>query len=243
MPYTLHPKINLPEDKERKVWRYMDFEKFESLINESSLYFPRLSQLTDYDELEGILSKKTVERLRDRHNKHSGFEAEEIKKYTEKQFKVLRMQRETLLVSSWHINENESLAMWNIYSKRNKGIAIQSTISDLIESFHPDERDIYIGQINYIDYNVDETPFNYVFYPALHKTKNYDYERELRAIIIHGEGGSGDLIKVDLDKLINCIYISPKSEISLQDNVVKLLQRYGLKKDLIRSDLEQKPLY
>ena len=43
----------------------------------------------------------------------------------------LRKLGNRFLVNSWHMNEYESAAMWDIYSTRDFGIAIRSTIKRL----------------------------------------------------------------------------------------------------------------
>ena len=46
----------------------------------------------------------------------------------------LRKLGNRFLVNSWHMNEYESAVMWDIYSTRDFGIAIQSTIKRLCDS-------------------------------------------------------------------------------------------------------------
>lgn len=47
-----------PEDKDCKLWRYMDFSKFMSLITTSQLYFSRSDKFPDI--YEGHLSSKLL---------------------------------------------------------------------------------------------------------------------------------------------------------------------------------------
>lgn len=39
-----------------------------------------------------------------------------------------------LFVNCWNMNENESDAMWKVYASNDKGIAIQSSLGNLIDS-------------------------------------------------------------------------------------------------------------
>jgi len=45
--YTPHEVFTFPPDDLVKIWRYMDFTKFVSLLEKRSLYFPRIDQLED----------------------------------------------------------------------------------------------------------------------------------------------------------------------------------------------------
>ena len=52
-------------------------------------------------------------------------------------------------------NQNESAVMWTSYSKFGEGVAIQSTIRRLKESFSSNEAIIKAGKIKYKDYTRD----------------------------------------------------------------------------------------
>ena len=38
--YAEHPSFHLPTNPSAKIWRYMDFTKFVSLLETNALYFP-----------------------------------------------------------------------------------------------------------------------------------------------------------------------------------------------------------
>jgi hypothetical protein len=42
-----HRVFQKPEDENAKIWRYMDFTKFVSLLDTKSLYFTRVDRLGD----------------------------------------------------------------------------------------------------------------------------------------------------------------------------------------------------
>ena len=131
-------------------------------------------------------------------------------------------------VSCWHMNEHESAAMWEIYkSGQPQGIAIRSTYRNLAESI-TDERTIYIGTVSYIDFDTEAISDRNSLYPYVHKRKYFEYEREIRAVycapsmVPHESkadtvtwgpvGPKAEPISVDLDRLINAVYVSPKAE-------------------------------
>jgi len=45
--YETHPTFLQPESENIKVWRYLDFTKFLSLIDSSCLYFTRVDRFDD----------------------------------------------------------------------------------------------------------------------------------------------------------------------------------------------------
>jgi hypothetical protein len=244
MLYSEHPACNIPKDMNQKVWRYMDFTKFVFILEEQALFFPRLSSLSLSDPLEGFLTKPTVAKFR---NIPEGLTAEEVAKkraIREHNLSVLRMGRNLLFVSSWYVNSHESIAMWKLYLKSGEGVAIQSTTGRMIESFANTEDKVFIGLIDYIDYDEDEIPWDNLFYLALHKRKSFEHEREIRAIVMSPDNLPGKLIPVDLDILIDKVFIAPNSPAWIHDLIKKVLARYGLNIDIIHhSGLEQKPMY
>lgn len=79
----------------------------------------------------------------------------------------LNIHRQRFLVNCWHINNFQSAAMWDLYSNRNFGLSIQSTVGRLKKSFTDSTRDVDIGEIEYIDYENDtvELKPNLVLWP------------------------------------------------------------------------------
>mgnify|MGYP003478662648 FL=1 len=147
------------------------------------------------------------------------------------------------MISSWHINEYESFAMWQIFTKNNEGLAIQSTIKRLQEALKPETKTTqYIGEVNYIDYKKEYIPFDDTFFPFLFKRKSFQYEREVRIIsdvtqnnIVINEGLK---IDVDIHQLIEKIYIHPKSENWYKNLVIQLMEQLGFNFSIEKSDLE-----
>ena len=45
MSFEKHPVFLPPENENQKIWRYMDFIKFVSLLESRSIYFPSQIQL------------------------------------------------------------------------------------------------------------------------------------------------------------------------------------------------------
>jgi hypothetical protein len=77
--------------------------------------------------------------------------------------KFYKIHREKVAIS-WHINEYESFAMWQIFTQNSEGLAIQSTIGRLQNALAPENNyKQYIGEVNYIDYKKEYIPFDDMF--------------------------------------------------------------------------------
>lgn len=245
--YKEHPVFEKPEKATAKIWRYMDFTKFVSLLDKSALFFSRADKLGD--PFEGSFSKANIE-LRPQVYKGEipqetfirlGEFVKSLKKFT--------------AINSWYLNEYESAAMWKLYLKSNEGIAIQSSFEKLKDSLKDEAHGIHIGKVKYIDYEKDWVPEGNSFHPFLHKRKSFEHEQELRAVIqeIPSKDDKIDLskplfddgiyISVDLDVLINRIYLAPTSPKWLRELVKSVTRKYGLDKEVHQSSLDDVPVY
>jgi hypothetical protein len=226
--FTHHPNINLP-DPETVVWKYLDLSKFLDLLLSHKLFMSRSDKFED--QYEGTFSEPTFEEMK----KLSADNPEFLAYY--------KTHREKVAVSSWHINEYESFAMWQIFTGNSEGLAIRSTVGRLKKALGPENQfEQYIGEVNYIDYKKEYIPFDDAFFPFLFKRKSFQYEREIRIITDVTQYGisinDGLKISVDIRQLIDKIYIHPKSENWYKRLVIELLKRLDFDFDIEKSDLE-----
>jgi hypothetical protein len=232
-----------PERKSQKLWRFIDFTKYIDLLDRRELYFCRLDNFED--PYEGAFPTNQVE-----------FETVIQATNHVKQFNF---------VNCWHMNDFESAAMWSIYLKNHNGVAIQTTFEKLKSSFDETHEDIHLSIIKYHDYNqksqnelINENPWSLgssgsTINPQIFKRTSFDYERELRAIYIDmpierdlekvkkRNLGHGKSIKVNLEKLIEKIYIAPKADTWFKDLVISVTAKYSLSKPIEKSDLYNRP--
>jgi hypothetical protein len=182
-----------------------------------------------------------------------GIREETIRKMIEETLRSSKEFRRYIGISSWCVTDWESAAMWNLYVEANEGIAVQSTLGRLKKSFDVYLAEyIYIGEIKYINYEKEWIPYGSVFYPFLHKRKSYEYEHELRAIIIRmpttdtgldfaqetfDSNLGGAYINVDLDTLIQRVYVSPSAPNWFGDLVSSVMKRYSIEKPVQMSSL------
>ena len=227
--YKKNDNIKLPDDPDTIVWKYLDLSKFLDLLMSRKLFMSRSDKFED--QYEGTFSEPTYE---------------EIKKLSENNPEFLdyyKSHREKVVVSSWHINEYESFAMWQIFTQNNEGLAIQSTIGRLQKALKPEiNYSQFIGEVNYIDYKKEYIPFDNMFFPFMFKRKSFQYEREVRIISDLSENNikinDGLKIDVDINQLIEKIYIHPKSENWYKKLVIELVSKLDYTFEIEKSDLE-----
>lgn len=235
-------KENIP------LWRYMPFDKFLHLLTKESLYLCRADQFLDL--WEGAYPICCVDRWKQelRDNK-----APEIF------LDALKWMPKTFFVSSWNQNLYESELMWERYASESTiGIAIKTNFSKLKDSFHKTTDDVYIGEVNYIDYSScscykNGGPGSII----LHKRKNYEEDKEVRCFIwkpmLYFNGESIDInrrdiskginVPIDVNCLIEAIYIHPKVaewQIEIVRNIVK---KYGYQFQIYESELSKAPTF
>jgi len=256
--YKEHPVFEKPENENAKIWRYMDFTKFVSLLDKSALFFSRADKLGD--PFEGSYPRQNIQQRAALHEKWLNTLPTQYKEYFEQRPKAIsglyKSLRRCMFINSWHENEHESAAMWKLYLKSDGGIAIRSTFSRLRGCFGNETPDIHIGKVRYIDYlkvAISEEDF---FKPFLRKRKSFEHEREVRAIVFaYGktEDGLTNLSSpafsigmpapVDLDKLIDRIYLAPTSPKWQFDLLKSIIPKYLSDKKVKKSSLNDKSYF
>jgi len=225
--YVDHPPFGKPDNENSKIWRYLDFAKFVSLLDTKKLFFVRADKLPD--RFEGFW-EKTNESL----NNY----IEDLKKNT--------------YINCWQKNEHESALMWDVYPKSDNGIAIQSTFKRSTQSFDDFKPDVYIREVHYTNSVLNSEP-EYTMQPFLRKRIYFKDDHEIRAMfqkvnIQDRESDStidfvdhGIYIPVSLNKLIESIYTSPKASKWFHNLVQSIVNKYKLDIEVISSPLGDVP--
>jgi len=244
MPYEDH-RFFLKPDPNSKVWRYMDFTKFVSLLEKREIWFTRADKLND--PFEGTLSKMSLYL--------DGVVPEQSSEY-DRLVNIVRDSqrkwRKWVVVNCWHLNEYEFAAMWSLYIKSDCGTAIQSTFNRLTRSFDAyNDKSVYVGLVQYRDYDIEKIPVTFPFSAAMYKRRSFEHEKEVRAIIINKEKGveldtepvfEGLSVPVDLDTLIERIYVAPQIGDWAYELVKSVASKYGINKPICHSSLDDVPL-
>ena len=163
-------------------------------------------------------------------------------------------------MNCWHINENQSDAMWKIFLDTKNGIAIKSTVGNIIESLRESEDNINISKVYYRDFNKvtfqelmlekknkmsigrSINQFNY-------KRTSFEHEKELRLfhvdlpiphVIKNGiprEPLTHKHIDIDISELINEIVIAPFADDWFKTMVESLTKKLNLNFKTTKSEL------
>ncbi|WP_347453665.1 hypothetical protein ABEF79_12065 [Acinetobacter sp. ANC 7454] len=255
--YRFSPRSYEIPESNTKLWRYMDFTKYVSLLSSRSLYFTRADCFEDL--FEGAKGGKKNKDRWDLHyinffrdaikNPPEGHICTLEESEIENQAKHLLNQLEnsgqigkkTTYVSCWHENEYESEAMWRLYSSYlDNAIAVRTTYNRLYESMGCDPS-IQIGRIKYIDYNKSYAGINDAFW---NKRKSFEHEREVRALVRDRScEASGKLMKCNLDILIEEVFVSPKAPEWFIGLVNEINEKYSLGLKVSKSELLEEPFF
>lgn len=241
-----------------KLWRYMDFSKYVSMLSSRTLFFSSVSNFIDiFEGAKGILSRKEIwddfyksffiSAIKNPPEKLVCEESpEEIEQHAVRLLEELHSSgesaRERIYINCWHENYVESEAMWKLYSKDiTNAICIQSTYESLYYALGRNP-DISIGQVNYIDFSKQFAPVNGSYW---YKRKSFEHEKEVRAIIHSTESKDENGIKVpiDLDMLLKYVYISPSAPKWFTDVVHDTNIKYEINAPVVQSSLMDTPFF
>ncbi|MGD0711588.1 MAG: hypothetical protein ABR968_10475 [Bacteroidales bacterium] len=235
------------------IVKYLDITKFISLLQRKSLFFCRLDKLED--QFEGTTAKANFDLRVKWHQKMRdiGFFTvpmpdDEIIKTVIKQYEFEKMLKSINCVNCWNKKDDESAALWKIYSDFGKGIMIKSSITQLENSLKDVDEQIRLSEIRYINYDREIMPDGNTMYPLIHKQTAYAYEDEVRLIHETNQVGwehdwskeevqEGIYIQTDLNELIEEINIGPYSPKWFHSLIQDISLKYGLDKPIYKSKL------
>jgi hypothetical protein len=234
--------------KDRYIWRYVDVVKFLDLLNSQSLYFCRPDLFDDH--FEGSITRYSIDERHRLFEINSPFNFVNATYPPEFWSEYYRKQRLDYAVNCWHLNENESAAMWKLYLQTQDGICIRSTYGRLTEILNESNHSFFVGDVKYIDYDKDRIGDHRLFAPFFFKRRSFMHENELRAVIWNEEPSNGfDLsaggckVKVDLEKLVESVYVSPTSGKIFTSLVSDIISKFGYTFNLVNSKLNNTPLF
>lgn len=229
-----------------RLTRYMDVAKFLRLIQTSALWFSEYAQLGD--PYEASIPQAVADR-------RVGWSPKELE--------IDRWGREQMRANSfascWYSGDHESNAMWNVYGGANSAVAITTT-RDKLRSAIPFFS--YLAPVQYIDFATEEFDDVQPANRLVHKRKEFESEREVRAIVIdfrchmipsaaaklkeHPQFRAIDTAKqpgglswsVNLGTLVDKVIIGPNASGWFQEVVEDLMRSAGLSCPVARSKMQ-----
>ena len=233
--YKKDPRFETPDDSSR-IWRYMNYDRFESLISEQILFFCSIDTLKKMDPYEGsYYACKLLNEV----------DPSDAQRFVNQ----INQCGPPIAVNCWHLSEYDSMAMWKIYS-REKGIAIQTTIRKLKDTFNKYQDSIWIGKLSYTDEPI-EHPTDWTvdkFMACMTKRNCYEYEKEVRALIwetneIKRTDDGSAIVPIEINDLLENVLLSPESDDTVLENVRALLDKHGIEIIPIKSEVLTSPCF
>ena len=222
----------------------MKLKNFENMLKDESLYFSKATNFLD--PYEGTLPESNNSMRKTVYSADQFTSVDQYNSFISNMPKIMKdvskSEKEVYIVNCWHINEFESASMWKIYSDLNGGIAIQSTYEKLRKSFRNSSEIIGVGKIRYLDFKKDWGDEAFTLDMFLIKRKSFECDNELRAISYLKDEElhlNGKHIKVDLDFLIEKIYIPPLAESNFDESIKNMIKdnKPSLMNRIKKSDL------
>jgi hypothetical protein len=248
----------------------MDLAKFLSLLDKEALFFVRVDKLAVQDPFEGfytnvnVLADKiqfsdTTEEWRQQTGIQDEKTLQLVIESNRRIRDVVKADREVTFASSWHTQEHESAAMWNLYVRSSEGIAVESSYDRLVAALQDyGDFEVHIGMMKYIDYQREFIPLGNMLSPFMYKRKSFEHEKELRALIWtpqHGKNVIGNpalnkfrdhvglCVPVNLEVLISRVFVAPTAPHWMLELLESVVKKYGLKAPVVQSDLASTPVY
>lgn len=230
--YKKHPDLHIPQQSQ-VIWHYFSLSKFLGFIDGSSIYLCRHDKFDDgFEGSLSVMDKRYFDRMNPGLHEY-----------------ITGDKMGCFYYNCWTQSDIDEYVLWNTYASLQDGIAVRSTVERLIGSLDVDkENDVYISDVQYIDYSKDYTfrkTGGVVNILAPHFTKR-DYfasEKELRVMHVNPTGKfdtspKGIEVRVDLQKLIDKVYVAPFSFEWLKTVIANILKKYGLDSvEVVRSSI------
>lgn len=234
-------------DKNKAIWRYMDFTKFLCLLENQSLYFPNIYSFED--ALEGAHNALGRDDHYDINNNGeiviTGTPTDErhienSQKYKDYLNSVLKEMADGFGILCWCISDVESHAMWKIFLSTAEGVAIKTDLDGIISSFP--QGNFLAGKVEYIDRKITKISTENLLNSFFTKESHFIHENEFRIITYNlkrqGEGHFGNSniskndvgidIPVNVSSLIKEIVVSPFAPKWFYHLVLQIKERYDL---------------
>lgn len=172
------------------LYKYISFEQFIDLIENKRLYLTRIDQWEDC--YEGYYLKKLLDYQLNKLDISSETKMEQMKENINTEFELIKKY---IYAQSWSMSKEnqESDAMWRIYSPQKTGIRIKVKRENIKKSIYnlilktpiihnPHAHAIQYKQPNYEDYNYKDNKAYFKFSSELlyFKRKAFEHEEEYR---------------------------------------------------------------
>ena len=276
--YVADETLSLPPD-DQPIWRYLTFTKMVAMLVDKVLHFSRADTFLDRFEIGvpahdmAAARRWTAYGIADGSISRAGLTsylaaiteqpAASFAGMNDDQLvaQAMRYTSHALFLSSWHVNDGESAAMWDLFSHGTEpGVAIESTVGLLREQLEAGSGDteVFLGAVQYLDYATDTWGEFRAFNRVFHKRRSFEHEREVRAVIVRPR--YAELAALDLDRVTRAarngidipivfgrlarrLWISPRAEEWFASLVERVVGKFEADVPIARSRLYDAPEY
>lgn len=235
-----HPNFVWP-DESATLWRYMPFEGLLSSLQHGGLWLARSDTLGDRHEgAYGPFNKEM------RPQAYADLPPVVVAQLEA----VYQEQPSKTYVNCWHLADEESAAMWEIYARRNRGVSVKTSFRRLSEGIAA-RGDLFGGLISYSDNTSTWTPEGNLLLPFLRKRPFFSYEREFRLVVQNlGDAsaksevrGRGFWLRADLNSIIEEVVLAPATDPWIRDAIAEALRKHELSCVIRASDMDDEPMF
>jgi hypothetical protein len=183
----------------RDVWRYIDLPSLLWILENKKLHFS--SPVEDFDDrYETTLPKAWYEFQEDQWRGIGEAFDHGAEEMWERQSQRREEMRKNVYASCWHLNKNESAAMWELYGESDHTLAIKTTVDNLVNCFdNQDQYGVAVGEVQYVDFDSDwdsisEEEMDKIRYVqsrnsdtvglTLLKREEFQHEKEFRCVVL-----------------------------------------------------------
>lgn len=218
--------------------------RFLSLLEDRSLYLARADLMSD--PWEGAFGEANAA-LR------PNIYGEQYAKIRPQMTQLFQQLRSATYLSCWHDSAVESAAMWGLYQRDGRALAIRTTWGNLTSNLRSPWK-IFGSRVSYVDYQRTFIPENSMFGPYVHKRQSFAFEKEVRIFLctfidreLHPANGvepkTGYKVELALDQAIDTVFIAPEAPKWFVPLIESLIKRYQLSWPVQQSDLVRDPVW
>ena len=213
------------------LWRYMDFAKFVSMLEQKAIWLARAD--TFGDKHEGRFPDEMRAYIDKAYESFDGNDKSPVKDSNDFQDYLVK----NTFISCWHHNLEENMVMWEIYGKDKNAVAIKTTsrsIANNIDTSKLSGHSLLFKDVIYK--NADEIAGALLYEDCFfRKRRHFMFEKEVRISLDTysrfnptKDTPIGYNLPAQLDKLISKVVVHPDSSKWFFDAVSSVTKKYGL---------------
>lgn len=162
--------------------------------------------------------------------------------------------RANYYANCWRLGTDENLEIWEQYAD-GRGVAIETTYDQMERFVAPEQEDLYMGIVRYLDYEEEFTPTGIFYALYFYKHRTFDGEQEFRVLV--NRGGNPIIrtdgqetppesrpdnpphinLSADMDALINRVVLSPGADDEVRAQVEATVDEHGVSAPVVPSRL------